>query len=286
MSITIDETTNLFTNGICQSNFESLKHGKPAMIITAVTTVALTALAISSGLFLAGVLTVVFPVCSAVVVLTSTAILGPKVLYDYMPALCRMIFGFLRGQPKIQSNGAWQGEKVAHAHFFDHQLCKEMTRFFSEEKAQSVIDFGCGTGEYVKQIRQEGIAADGIDGNPDTPAISNGICSVKDFSVPFQLERNYDWVMSLEVGEHLPKEYEQIFIENLIRHADKGIVLSWAKKGQGGHGHVNEQNNDYIKEIFRQKGWVNDVASEQRLRNASYPIYFWYYDTVMVFRKP
>lgn len=268
--------------------FDSLAHGKPAMLLTAVTAVALAALALFTALYFAGVLaTAILPISCAAVVLTSTAILGPKVIYDYIPALCRMVFGFMRGQPKIHPNGTWEGLKVGHAHFFDHKLAAELCKFFTEERAESVVDFGCGTGEYVRKIRSDSrIAADGVDGNPDTPALSKGTCRVQDLSVPFQLEHNYDWVMSFEVGEHLPKQYERIFIENMIRHAEKGIVLSWAKKGQGGHGHVNEQNNDYIKAIFQQKGWINDVKAENRLRNSNYPIYFWFYDTIMVFRKP
>ena len=46
--------------------------------------------------------------------------------------------------------------------------------------------------------------------------------------------------MSLEVGEHLPKEFEDIFINNLDNNNNYGIVLSWAIKGQGGYGHYNE----------------------------------------------
>ncbi len=265
-----------------KENIESLNHGKKAMILTAVTIVALAALAISVLL-----LSVPLFLTFSVVVLTSTLILGPKVFTSYIPDLCKMIIGFAKGQPKIEADGTWKGEHVKHAHFFDHQLCQELSHFFAEEGARSVADFGCGTGEYVQEIRKVNqIDFDGFDGNPDTPALSNGTCQVQNLAVPFQLPRRYDWVMSLETGEHLPKEYETIFIDNLIAHADQGIVLSWAKKGQGGHGHVNEQNNDYIKAIFQQKGWVNDVAAENRLRNASYPIYFWFHDTIMVFRKP
>ena len=57
----------------------------------------------------------------------------------------------------------------------------------------------------------------------------------------------YDWVLSLEVGEHLPKRHEAAFLENCHRHNARGMVLSWATRGQGGTGHVNEQDNDYVK---------------------------------------
>jgi cyclopropane fatty-acyl-phospholipid synthase-like methyltransferase len=97
------------------------------------------------------------------------------------------------------------------------------------------------------------------------------------------LRKQFDWVLSLEVGEHLPKEFERIFIENLHRHNVKGIVLSWALKGQGGEGHFNEQNNGYIKELMAQYGYVNDIAAENALRNEA--MLWWFRNTVMVFRR-
>ena len=35
-------------------------------------------------------------------------------------------------------------------------------------------------------------------------------------------------------------------MDNLVRLSTKGIVLTWAVKGQGGHEHINTQNNDYV----------------------------------------
>jgi len=72
-------------------------------------------------------------------------------------------------------------------------------------------------------------------------------------------------------------------MENLHRHNTCGIVLSWALQGQGGTGHVNEQNNDYVKAKICAKGYVNDVDAEQALRQASRFSYF--KKTIMVFRR-
>jgi hypothetical protein len=52
------------------------------------------------------------------------------------------------------------------------------------------------------------------------------------------------------VAEHIPPEYESIFIENLISCNRKGIILSWAIPGQGGHGHFNEKPNDYVIDLI------------------------------------
>lgn len=183
---------------------------------------------------------------------------------------------------EISEKGYWIGD-VEECHAIDGFLGEAIADFFVEEKACSVVDFGCGIGAYVKQIQKRGIFAKGYDGNPYTPELTGGLCEVLDLSEPVQLQGTFDWVMSLEVGEHLPQQYEKIFIENLMRHAKEGIVLSWAIKNQGGTGHFNEQNNDYIKAIFANYGYMNDLDAEKKLRNFSGT---WFRKSLMVFRKP
>ncbi|KAK7004434.1 hypothetical protein BgiMline_005954, partial [Biomphalaria glabrata] len=38
----------------------------------------------------------------------------------------------------------------------------------------------------------------------------------------------FDWVLSIEVGEHIPPQYEDTYLDNLARHAREGLILSWA----------------------------------------------------------
>ncbi len=146
-------------------------------------------------------------------------------------------------------------------------------------EGSSVVDFGCGDCYYLKQFRQWGIECDGYDGNPLTPAEGG----VLDLSENVDLGKQYDWVLSLEVGEHIPVEYERRFIENVHAHNRLGVVLSWAIEGQGGRGHVNERNNDYVKRIFEELGYSNDREQESKLRRAA--TLDWFKNTIMVFRK-
>lgn len=182
---------------------------------------------------------------------------------------------------EISEKGYWIGD-VEECHAVDGYLGEAIANFFVKEEAQSVVDFGCGIGAYVKQICNKGIMAEGYDGNPNTPQLTGGIGKVLDLSEPVYLGKSFDWVLSLEVGEHLPQQYEKIFIENLIRHARKGIVLSWAIKNQGGTGHFNEQNNDYIKAVLATYGYINDLETENLLRRKSF---CWFQQSLMVFRK-
>jgi SAM-dependent methyltransferase len=184
----------------------------------------------------------------------------------------------------ISPNGYWIGPEAESQHKFDPHLATALTHFFkNEDPSATIVDLGCGMGNYVQHFRANGLRADGFDGNPYTPTLTSGICEVTDLSIPFVFQTKYDWVMSLEVGEHLPPQFETIFLENLDRNNTKGIILSWAIEGQGGHGHVNERNNDYIYGRLEALGYKSDRVAEFYLRQ--HAELGWFKNTVMVFRR-
>lgn len=198
-------------------------------------------------------------------------------------ALLNICYSSTAACKEINEHGYWIGTDVESEHAFDQKLAQNLTDFFKKEHASSIVDFGCGKGDYVKYFCKNGLTCDGYDGNPNTEALSGGVAKVLDLSAPIDLHQTFDWVVSLEVGEHLPQKYEKIFIENLVHHCKKGIVLSWAIKGQSGYGHVNTQNNDYIKARLAEYGFTNDVQAENEMRNAAH--LRWFKNTIMVFRK-
>lgn len=205
--------------------------------------------------------------------------ISSKCLLSFFVMICLFSSGYAK---KINNTGAWEGKDVESEHVYDQQLSDAIVDFLKKESALSAVDFGCGLGGYVKALNAAGIPTDGFDGNPYTPVLTEGYGEVQDLSIPFELNVRYDWVISLEVGEHIPFKYETNFIENVVRHAKNGIILSWAVKGQPGYGHVNCRNNPYIKSKIESYGFVNDVKAENRLRNRAF--YPWFRNTVMVFR--
>lgn len=183
----------------------------------------------------------------------------------------------------VTNTGAWDGQDADSEHVYDKQLSEAIIEFLGKEKCRSAVDFGCGMGEYVKAFNAAGIVTEGFDGNPYTVELTEGFGSVQDLSILFDTGVRYDWVISLEVGEHIPYKYETNFIENVVRHAKNGVILSWAVKGQAGYGHVNCRNNPYIKSKMESYGFVNDEKAENKLRKKAF--YPWFHNTVMVFRK-
>ena len=180
---------------------------------------------------------------------------------------------------KINERGFWEGEVE---HCFDEPLCKNIIKFFSDKKDDTIMDLGCGChGHYTLQLIKNGLKCKGFDGNPETPKLTNNVCQVRDLTEDF--DDLSDWIICLEVAEHIPKKYEKILIKNLHKNNKKGIILSWAIVGQKGAGHVNCQNNDYVKNIFNNLGYKNDIKTEEALRVGAK--YSWFKKGVMVFRK-
>ena len=179
------------------------------------------------------------------------------------------------------NTGIWQNNSF-EGHGYDTFLSNALVHILKKNNISEVYDFGCGHGLYTRNLLVNKINCQGYDGNPYTQQLTDNLCNVLDLSKPFDMPKK-EYVITLEVGEHIPKINEDIFIGNVHNHNTKGVILSWAVVGQGGDGHVNCQNNDYIKQKFHDLGYKNDIEEEQFLRiNSSFS---WFKNTIMVFKK-
>ena len=167
-------------------------------------------------------------------------------------------------------------------HYFDESLAKAITEVLKKESVDSVYDLGCGHGMYTKYLKDSFFSCSGFDGNPYTNNITSGLCNVlnltEDITIP-----SADCVLCLEVGEHIPKKFEKILINNLSKSTSNLLILSWAIEGQLGEGHINCKNNDYIKNIFQSQGYKNISEYEKYLREES--TLSWFKNTIMVFKN-
>jgi len=85
----------------------------------------------------------------------------------------------------------------------------------------------------------------------------------------------------MEVLEHIPAEYEHVVLDNIVRAAGHGIVLSWAPPGQPGYGHVNNKPMTYVKQAITNRGFtVNDKASVMIRQQTTY---YWLRNNLLVF---
>ena len=186
------------------------------------------------------------------------------------------------------STGIWSGDQTSediYGHNEDPGLMNAIVKIIKQKKCSSIYDFGCGMGGYTKFFKKSGLKVEGFDGNPDTEKMTAGLGKCLDLSKPFNLGQKFDYVMSLEVGEHIPKQYESQFIENIHNHNSKGVILSWAilNPFQKGIGHVNNQDNDYIVKLFTDRGYKHDLESQSYLRENSSKA--WFPASLMTFER-
>jgi len=169
----------------------------------------------------------------------------------------------------------------AHYQGLDKRLAPQLVHYFKTRKATegaSVGDFGGGGGWYSYVFnRHPWLTATSYDYSPASKKVR-----FADLSRPLpEAVPAFDFVLCLEVGEHIPPAQEGVLLDNLVSRAKRGIVLSWARPGQNGTGHVNERPNDYIIAQMEERNWLHRPRASFALREAAR--FWWFRQSIMVF---
>jgi SAM-dependent methyltransferase len=124
---------------------------------------------------------------------------------------------------------------------------------------RSVLDVGCGQGAWLAVWAELGITEflglDGVQVDQKMLMIPRQRFRALDLANPWQLNRRFDLVQSLEVAEHLPAASGSNFVKSLCAHSDI-VLFSAAQPGQGGEHHVNERHPSYWAELFSKHGYA------------------------------
>ena len=150
----------------------------------------------------------------------------------------------------------------------DLYLVKALSKFF---KGKTVGSFGDGPGAYKREILKLGEVQlyDAFDGAPFCEETSEGRVKFLDLTAPQYGLPIYDWIISLEVAEHIPNKSESVYLDNIARHCREGIVLSWAVPGQGGLAHINNRPLEYVLKVMDERGFKIDKKSSKLLQDSS-----------------
>lgn len=197
----------------------------------------------------------------------------------------------------IGPTGIWSHEHAAPENYPHSELLCFKLIFSIFTKGIPIIDFGCGDSFYLYHLDRAGYwQLTGIEGNAICRDVAwfrhqvslkrsaQYLLQIHDLTVPYKA-RPAGQVLSLEVGEHIPQQYEQIFIDNLCNNCNSRMVISWAIPGQKGIGHVNCRTNAYVIEQIESRGFKFNAKLSLYLR-ADIEIGVSYFkNTLMVFDK-
>lgn len=139
----------------------------------------------------------------------------------------------------------------------------------------SVMDVGCGIGDYVVGFLLNGVKACGLEGSENClPYLIASKDRIVIADIRNAINKSlgwYDLVLCLEMLEHIEEEFADIVVGNLASMSDR-ILTSAAPPGQGGHYHVNCQPKSYWIEKFAAFGYKYDESVVAQIRKEWEPV--------------
>lgn len=179
------------------------------------------------------------------------------------------------------SQGIFTAEQAKTEHKHSPRLAKALRDAI--DPSQPVFDFGCGKGEYIQHLKNFGYSVKGYEGTPELA--KKHLIETKDVSVKMSAPKKKGTVICLEVIEHIEKSREEAVIDNLVNACSRMLILSWAVKGQGGCGHVNEQDSRYVIARIESEGFEMNRQLSQQLRDLAGADLWWFKKSIYVFDK-
>lgn len=135
-------------------------------------------------------------------------------------------------------------------------------------RPKSFLDIGCGPGGMVDLALEEGLDAQGIDGDFTVERLNPQNVLVHDFTKgPAPLTREYDVGWSVEFVEHVYEQYIPNYIQSF--QACKVMIMTFAPPGHGGYHHVNENTQEYWIKTLQDYGFDYHYKFTEDLRNSS-----------------
>lgn len=144
---------------------------------------------------------------------------------------------------------AWLAGQVD---FWETDQAKALGKMMIEKfNPSSVIDMGCSSGVYLVPFLEKGLEVHGVDGasGGEMGHWIPGNFEISDLRKPYIPAHRYDLCYCVETLEHIRPDFAEIVVESLTRCSDL-LFISAARPGQGGEGHVNEQDKGYWTNLF------------------------------------
>jgi hypothetical protein len=165
--------------------------------------------------------------------------------------------------------GAWQLGAGYH-YKIELTLAIALSALFGNA---SVVELGAGLGCYSAWLRDDrGMPEDqanvwAFDGAPGVAERTRGLVQHADLTSPTLMLPRADWVLCLEVAEHIPIPFEDIFLTHVLNSSKRGLVLSWSEGD--GLAHVNKRGSTYVIRRITERGFTFDARETSHLRSVA-----------------
>lgn len=152
----------------------------------------------------------------------------------------------------------------------------------------SIADIGCGCGDMLLPFvgKKKLFGIDFSTGATNMLVIPQDRYLSHDLTTPIPGEvAPVDLLISLEVYEHIPRAFEDVFIANLLKFQPKTLIVSCAEAGQPGLHHYNCRGRDEVVELFKAHGYVFDVQATVSFQSIKHLAAFYKNNTAVLRRQ-
>lgn len=189
---------------------------------------------------------------------------------------------------EIAKTGYWNGETAHIHHVHSKELSNWICKFLDNNvhNFEFIRDFGCGLGQYLKDLKDYGFYVDnlvGFEADPPKEKVFEHIIK-QDLTIPFEIVPKGN-VISLEVAEHIPAQFMDVYLDNITSACNNYLIMSWAIRGQDGFGHVNCLDNDEVIPLLEKRGFKYLEKESMEARNVIQDNAWWFRNTILIFKK-
>ena len=163
-------------------------------------------------------------------------------------------------------------------------------KIIKEFQPKYVLDVGCGAGQWLDEYRKHNIKAIGVEGSSNAWEVMSE--ETKEVVVEWDLrdtmhdeDWSIDFAQSFEVAEHIEKEYDDIFLHNLLKDDPDVVLLTAAQPTQNGSHHVNCQEREYWMTKMKNMGYLFNQDLLNKIKSWGEPdnCPVWWHSNLMVF---
>lgn len=192
---------------------------------------------------------------------------------------------------EVLQSGAWDYNNIDYDTTcnLSPEMADYILNFLKDKNEKVIMDFGCATGYFLEYLSKKTSDYELIGVEPHVqkrPDKHFDNILDYDLSVPFDLNKKGS-VICFEVMEHLPPQYKQIAIDNIVRHCSGYLFMSWAPRWQHGLGHFNMKDEHEVIPLFCANGFelLVDESIKARESVPSNAWASWLKRNTLVFKK-